>query len=101
MITYKFPEEKEYAEFYAKKLADDLSLKFLQDGLVSDKAQAEHICSFFWAMVDASIEDENSGVELQWSEGAEFWNEKVMNSISARLEALGYEDEWEQEVDKQ
>ncbi|WP_444892532.1 hypothetical protein ACJJIE_17725 [Microbulbifer sp. TRSA001] len=101
MITYKFPEEKEYAEFYAKKLDDEFILQFLQYGIILNKSQAEHICRFFWAMVDASIEDENNGVKLQWNEGAEFWNEKIMNSISARLEALGYEEEWENEVDKQ
>ena len=51
-------------------------------------------------MVYLSIEDEQSGNELPWEEGAEFWNEKIMNSISGYLERAGYEKEWDEVADR-
>lgn len=56
---------------------------------------------FFWKMVDAAIEDEESQIELPWAEGGEFWHEKIMNSFSFYLERAGFENEWNEEVDQQ
>ena len=101
MIRYRFNEEQEFALYYAKKLDDALTLEILQRGEVLSAQEAQHLSSFFWKMVDASIEDENNKVRLPWVEKAEFWTEKIMNSFGGYLERNGYEDIWEAEVDKQ
>ncbi len=101
MITYKFDEELQYAVHYANKLNNDKVLKILERGEVKNSNEAASLSEFFWEMVDASIEDEKSEVDLPWIEGAEFWNEKIMNSISGYLERAGYEKEWDKVVDQQ
>lgn len=94
MITYKFEEEFQYVMHYANKLDDKTTISILERGEVRDSNEATHLSEFFWKMVDASIEDEKAGVELPWTEGAEFWNEKIMNSLAGYLERVGYEKEW-------
>lgn len=100
MITYKFDEELEYLLYYANKSHNEEILKILKCGEVKNSAQAISLSEFFWNMVDLSIEDENSGIALPWKEGAEFWNEKIMYSISGYLERAGYEKEWDEVADK-
>lgn len=87
--------------YYAKKLNDDATIKILELGEVKNSNEATHLSEFFWKIVDASIEDEKQDTELPWREGAEFWNEKIMNSLSAYLERAGYEKEWDDVVDQQ
>lgn len=101
MITYRFDEEKEYAIYYAEKMDNQLALQILDKGSVSNTKEAEVLCEFFWNMVDASIHDEESGVELKWVEGAEYWNEKIMMSLSGYLERSGYEQIWDNVSDQQ
>ena len=101
MIEYKFEEESQYALYYAKKLKDEKALEILKQRKVKNITDALYLSNFFWRIVDASIEDEKSGIELPWSEGAEFWNEKLMNSISGYLERSGFEKEWDSVVDEQ
>lgn len=101
MIEYRFKEEPQYAKHYANKLNDDKALKIIECGEVKNSEEATYLSEFFWRMVDASIKDEEQDVELPWSEGAEFWNEKIMNSISGYLESAGYEKEWDEVVDQQ
>lgn len=101
MITYRFDEEKEYAIYYAEKMDSQLALQILQKDSVSDNKEAKALSEFFWHMVDASIQDEESGVELKWVEGAEYWNEKLMTSLSGYLERCGYEEIWDRVVDEQ
>jgi len=101
MIEYKFDEEKEYILHYAKKLHDNRTLDILNSGNVNDAEDAIYISQYFWRMVDSSIEDEDAGIELPWPEGAEFWNEKIMNTLSGYLERAGYESEWDSVVDEQ
>ncbi len=101
MIKYKFDEELEYAKHYAHKLEDQKALKILELGEVKDSTDALYLSEFFWKMVESSIEDEKREVKLPWVEGAEFWNEKIMISLSGYLERAGYENEWEKIVDQQ
>lgn len=101
MIKYRFEEEVQYAKYFAEKLNDAEALKIFELGKVQDKTQATYLSEFFWRMVDASIEEENSGTELPWVEGTEFWNEKLMHSISGYLERAGFEQEWDEVSDKQ
>ncbi len=101
MIEYRFDEEIKYATHYASKLDDKVALEILERGDVRSSTEAVSLCTFFWKMVDSSIEDEKKEVRLPWSEGAEFWNEKLMYSFSGYLEKSGYEAEWEKLVDEQ
>lgn len=101
MIEYKFKEEKEYIIYYAQKLGDKKAIELIKAGIVSNSNDALYLSEFFWRMVDSSIEDEDREIELPWSEGAEFWNEKIMNSLSAYLDRNGYESEWDSVVDQQ
>lgn len=100
MIRYKFEEELEYLLYYANKSKNKEILKILTCGEVKSSGEAISLSEFFWNMVDLSIEDEKSGIELPWEEGAEFWNEKIMNSISGYLERAGYEKEWDEVSDR-
>jgi len=100
MIEYKFDEEKEYILHYANKLHDNRALDILNSGNINSMKK-QYISQYFWRMVDSSIEDEDAGIELPWPEGAEFWNEKIMNTLSGYLERTGYESEWDSLVDEQ
>jgi hypothetical protein len=100
-IEYRFPEEIEFAKYYADKLNDKITLSILELGTVKNSKEATHLSLFFWNMVDKSVEDHNNKVTLPWPEGAEFWNEKLMYSISGYLERVGFENEWEQVSDMQ
>lgn len=101
MIEYKFKEESDYVLYYAEKLQDSRAIELLKQKEVKDSSDALYLSKLFWRIVDASIEDEKSGIVLPWSEGAEFWNEKLMNSLSGYLERAGYESEWDRTVDEQ
>lgn len=101
MIMYKFPEESAYIIHYAKKMNDTKALDLLQQGEVNSKEDAEYLSCFFWRMVDKSIEDEEQGVSSLFVESNEFWNEKIMYSISGYLERNGYEDVWKKVSDAQ
>ena len=101
MIEYRFKEELEYARHYANKLEDSDVDKVLTSGEVKNRNEALCLSTFFWKMVDASIEDEENKTKLRWIEDAEFWNEKLMYSFSGYLERSGYEREWGEVSDKQ
>lgn len=100
-ITYKFPEELEFAKLYAEKLNDEVALSILESGVVKNQMEARHLSLFFWNMVSKSIEDHKNKVVLPWAEGAEFWSEKLMYSFSGYLERAGFENEWEEISDLQ
>ena len=101
MITFKFDEESAYIYHYVQKLQDQKVLEILERKQVLNADEATYLSRFFWRMVDASIEDERRGVSLPWQEGAEFWNEKLMNTISGYLEGAGFEAQWDAVVDQQ
>lgn len=49
--------------------------------------------------MDKSIAAEKCNKLDVYPEGAEFWNEKLMNSISGYLERMGFEQQWDEIVD--
>ncbi len=100
MIKYKFEEEVVFLKYFAQLLADSQTLDIIDRGSVENAEEAKCLSQFFWRMVDASIIEENKGTEFPWVESCEFWNEKLMNSIAGYLEQSGYEQQWEDEVDK-
>lgn len=94
MITFKFPEEKIYLELFQSILQSTVIDELLAGKPVETSEQATELAEFFWSMVDKSIEFEKQDVLDQFPEGTEFWNEKLMYSLSGYLERAGFEAEW-------
>lgn len=101
MIEYQYNEEKEFAIHYAKELDRPVVLSILNRGFVESREEARVLSKFFWEMVDKAIEHEKLGVEHGWSEGSRFWTEKLLQTFGGYLDAAGYADVWDEEVDKQ
>lgn len=97
MIEYSSDEERTVALFLADELDDPLAKEIIQKGEVSDKEEAIHLSKFFWAMVSRSAE---GGLKLPCEGSSQCWTEKLYNSLGGYLERAGYEDEWNEEVDK-
>lgn len=97
MIKYKYDEEKIVALYLADAMGDQLAKNIIQNGEVANADEATHLSKFFWAMVNKSAE---GGVELPCEGGSEYWTEKLYNSIGGYLERAGYEDQWNDEIDK-
>lgn len=90
MISYSFPEEKEFIVFFSEKMGEQTILLLLESGAPLSKEDADKISTFFWRMIDLSVELQNSQ-ECPWPEGYEFWSEKVLQSFAAFLKKSGYE----------
>jgi len=101
MLTFKFPEEKTYLELFQSILQFTVVDELLAGKPVETSDHATEVAEFFWSMVDKSIELEKQGKLDEFPEGAEFWNEKLMYSLSGYLERVGFEAEWEAVVDRQ
>ena len=101
MITFRFPEERQYMELLSKELNHTLAKQVLEGRDITSPQEAIEISEFFWAAVDQSIILEKTNNLNQFPEGAEYWNEKIMTSIAGYLERTGYEDQWDLVLDKQ
>ena len=100
MILFRHPEERDIVFYYAGKLADHKAATIFANEVIVDEAAALHISELFWTMVDSSInciKEKN----YPWTDGAEFWNEKILTSLSGSLERLGFIEVWDGVVDKQ
>jgi len=93
MILYRFPEEKEFIEFFAKRIGEPSKITLLDGDAPLTEKNAEELSHFFWKMIDAAVELE-AKEDSPWPEGCEFWNEKVMYSLMACLKQSGYSDVW-------
>ena len=100
-FEFKCPEERTFLELIQSMLNSPIAQKILDDQGICSSSEAAALAEFFWALVDKSIELEKLGELDQFLEGAEFWNEKLMYSISGYLERIGFENEWEEVVDRQ
>ncbi|GAA6168241.1 hypothetical protein [Sessilibacter corallicola] len=98
MIKYRYDEEPLYLNYHFKKMEEIRAKEILDSGMLSSPDDAEYLARYFWKMVDFSISEEKAGVELPWPESREFWNEKLMNSISGYIEAEGFEESWDKVV---
>jgi hypothetical protein len=101
MIEYQFKEEKDFAISCAKELDRPVVLSILNRGFVETKEEARELSVFFWDMVDKTIEFEQQGTLKHWNADSKFWTEKLLQTFSGHLEAVGYSDIWDDEVDKQ
>lgn len=97
MIEYQYNEEKTVALYFSDLLNDALSKDILTKGFVTSKEEAVHLSRFFWAMVNKSAEEK---VILPCEGSAQYWTEKLYNSLGGYLERAVYEDQWNEEVDK-
>lgn len=100
MISYRFDEEPDYLNYYLDKMNDTQAKRLLAAAHLGSSNDAEYLAKFFWRMVDFSIAEEEQGIELSWPESREFWNEKLMNSISGFIEREGYGEVWEKVLDE-
>ena len=96
MINYKSPEEKTVALYFAEQLKDELALEILNRGSVETSAEATHISKFFWAMIEESAK---GTAKLPCEGSSQFWTEKIYNSLGGYLERVGFENEWNTEID--
>jgi len=101
MITYRYKEESEYLNYFFEKMGEVRAKAILESENIKSEKDAEYLADYFWKMVDFSIKEEKEGIELPWPESREFWNEKIMNSISAFIESEGFEEAWNKVVDQQ
>ena len=90
MISYSFPEEKEFILFFAERIGDQSIPALLEGSKPITLDEARRISLFFWKMIDLAVELQDSE-ECPWPEGYEFWSEKVLQSITAFLKKSGYE----------
>ena len=97
MIEYTYDEEKVVAFFMADQLNDFLTKAIIQKGEVSNKQEAIHLSKFFWEMVNRSAE---GGLVLPCEGSSQYWAEKLYNSFGGYLERAGYEEQWNEEMDK-
>lgn len=97
MIEYSYEEEKTVALFMADVLSDDLAKQIIERGSVQSKDEAVHLAQFFWKIVNRSAE---GGLQLPCEGSSQYWTEKLYNSLGGYLENAGYEQEWNDELDK-
>jgi hypothetical protein len=90
MISYKFPEEKEFILFFSKRLGDDSIPSLLEKSDPITLHEAQKLGEFFWRMIDDAVALQDSE-DCPWPEGYEFWSEKVLQSMAAFLKNSGYE----------
>ena len=101
MIIFKYPEEKMYFQRFSQELSNPLALSLLSGSDIANAEQATTLSLLFWAIVAKSIAAEKCNELDDFPEGAEFWNEKLMNSISGYLERMGFDQQWDEVVDSQ
>ncbi|MGL6160181.1 hypothetical protein [Microbulbifer sp.] len=95
MIPYKIPEEKETLLFYAKLLGDRKSEAIIVRNSIENKQEAVHFAEFFWGMVrESNKQDEISG------ESSEYIFEKLIITLMGYFRSSGYEEEWEEVLNR-
>ncbi|GAB2189720.1 hypothetical protein MAH1_13280 [Sessilibacter sp. MAH1] len=85
---------------FANLLNDQKIIELITADNSISHEDAEYLSRFFWRMVDMSIELENHTGTSLFEESNEFWNEKLMLSISGFIEQQGFEDVWNRVVDE-
>ena len=100
MIEYRFPEEKEFILFYAKKSEASEIVSIVQRGYVQNAAEAQMLANFFWQMVDNAVQDESNGsVASEIAAKGRELTEVLLSTISNYLIKAGYGREWDAAAD--
>jgi len=97
VIDYRFPQEKDVALILARALADEAAIALIERGYVNSLEEAVYLSQFFWRMVDIAAKGD---VQVPFDGSANFWTEKLYNSIGAYLKSAGYAKAWNDEIDK-
>ena len=96
-IVYSMPDEKIVALAYAELLHDPVAKRILDQEFVESREEAIHLSKFLLQMADQSS---HSGASPTCELSAEFWIEKLYDSIGNYLKKAGYAAEWGEEVNK-
>jgi hypothetical protein len=84
MIEYKYPEEKTLLMSYAARLGGARVEAILARDTIESEEDARALATFFWHMVDASLDDD-----------IEVWHERIHNTLYGALAKAGYGDIWD------
>ena len=95
-FTESTQNAKILALHYAKKIGDDFFILFLNSKVeINSPQDAIVVTTFFWKMIDLSIEDNEDGISVEGIDDLEFWMHKLFNKISGYLEKIGFEEQWD------
>ena len=102
MIDYRFPEEKDVVLFFTEKLKNKQIEEIILRESIKNGDEARALSKFFWEMADLSGACKKQGrpLDLPFEGGSEYWLEQIYNTLAAFLIESGYEDIWDDEVDK-
>lgn len=100
MIKYKYPEEQKILLHYAQQFNDQETLTILEKGYLENASEAQHLASFFWKMVDQTVEDVDQGKTVAGHTDLEAWCEYIMQTLRSYFIASGFLSTWEIESDK-
>lgn len=90
MIQYRYDEEKEFALKHAKALDNDRATRIIQSGALSSSEETRVLANFYWAMVDATVGDNNPDTDL--------WLERVYSSFHIAAGNAGFSDAWDDAI---
>ncbi|GAB2199270.1 hypothetical protein [Sessilibacter sp. MAH4] len=100
-MNFYLPKEYDYLLHFVNLLNDQKIVEIITTVNSISREDAEYLSRFFWRMVDMSIELENHTGASLFEESNQFWNEKLMLSISGLIEQQGFENVWNRVVDEQ
>ena|SRR6187402_2620709 len=100
MIEYRQPEEKQILLHYANFIQDADVVAILNNGELKSAVQARQLASFFWKMVDLTVEDADQGKAIAGQTNLESWCEDILQTLRYHYIETGYMQIWEEESDK-
>ena len=100
MIEYRHSAEREILFHYANHIQDIAVLTILERGGLENPTEAHQLASFFWKMVDLTVEDADNGKVVAGQKNLGSWCEDIMQTLRYHFIETGYMKEWEEESDK-
>ena len=100
MIDYRHSAEKEILRHYANYIQDIAVLEILERGGIENSTEARQLASFFWKMVDLTVEDADNEKTVVGQTNLGSWCEDIMQTLRYHFTETGYMTEWEEESDK-
>ncbi len=99
-MQYYQEQDRKVAFHYARSTGNIEALEILERGEVNSKEEAQTLSEFYWEIVSASVGDRDHG------SGEPFENmdsslEGLHNTFSIHLCNAGFEEVWDEVVDKQ
>lgn len=100
MIEYKHTAEKQILLHYANSIRDADVISILENGEIKNSVQAHQLASFFWKMVDLTVDDADQGKAIAGQTNLESWCEDILQTLRYHYIETGYMQIWEEESDK-